>query len=338
MPPAVPHISRRRLLAAGLLPAAGPLLPALARAAGASAAEGWPGRPIRVVLGFPPGGSDDFLIRVLAPPLSEVLGQPLVIENRAGATANIAAAYVAHAQADGYTVFFGPTSLLAASRSLYAKLNYDLLSDFAFVTLVGVGPTVLLANPSLPARSLAEFVALAKARPDQIRYGSGGVGSLAHLSMELLESRAGIRLIHVPYKGAAPNAIALTGGEVEVSFAGVSSSYALIRSGQLNALAVSGTRRLPSLPQVPTIAESGYPGYNVNNTYGLLAPAGTPARVVQLLGDAVRQVLKSPDVQAKFDSQGVEPGGGSAAAYRQTTEQEAATWAQVVKQAGIRAE
>lgn len=306
--------------------------------AGPVTAGAYPQRAIRAVVGFPPGGSDDFIARALGPKLTERLGQPVVVENHSGAAANIAAALVAHAPPDGYVVFIGPTSLLAASRSLYSTLDYDLLKDFAFVSLLATGPTVLLANPSLPVRSLQELVALAHSKPGEIRFGSAGVGSLAHLAMELLESRTDMKLLHVPYKGAAPNAIALTAGQIDISFAGVSSSLSMINAGRLKALAVSGLHRVPSLPDVPTIAESGYPGFNVINTYGILVPAGTPPDVVKILNTELHAILQMDDVKAKFTMQGIDPAGSSSAAYRSMTEQQADQWAQVVKASHISTE
>jgi tripartite-type tricarboxylate transporter receptor subunit TctC len=308
---------------------------------GACAADteaAYPRRALRVIVGFPPGGSDDYIARVIGPKLTERLGQPVVVENVSGAAANIAAASVAHAASDGYVLFIGPTSLLAASRSLYRKLDYDLLRDFDFVSLVATGPTVLLANPALPVRSLSDLVVLAKSKPNDVRYGSAGIGSLAHLAMELLQTRANIELLHVPYKGAAPNAMALTAGEIDISFAGVSSSSSMIKSKRLNALAVSGLNRVASLPDVPTIAESGFPGFNVINTYGVLAPAGTPPHIIKLLNGELQVILQMDDVKAKFAMQGLDPGGSTPAVYRATTEAEAVQWARVVKDANISTE
>jgi tripartite-type tricarboxylate transporter receptor subunit TctC len=299
---------------------------------------GYPRRAIHVIVGFPPGGSDDYIARVIGPKLTERLGQAVVVENRAGAAANIAAAFVAHAPADGYTLFVGPTSLLAASRSLYRKLDYDLLRDFDFVTLLATGPTVLLANPSLPVRTLPELVVLARSQPKAIRYGSAGIGSLAHLAMELLQARTGMDLLHVPYKGAAPNAMALTAGEIDISFAGVSSSLAMVQSKRLNALAVSGLTRVASMPEVPTVAESGFPGFNVTNTYGVLAPAGTPPAAIAALNAAIESILKLDDVKARFAVQGLDPAASNPSTYRSVTEAEAAHWARVVRDAHISTE
>ena len=306
--------------------------------AAAAEREAYPHRAIRIIVGFPPGGSDDYIARLIGPKLTERTGQPVIVENRAGAAANIGAGAVAHAAPDGYVLFLGPTSLLAASRSLYKKLDYDLLKDFEFVSLLGTGPTVLLANPVFPARTLRELVALAKAKPKTVRYGSAGIGSLAHLAMELLQSRTGMDLLHVPYKGAAPNAMALTAGEIDVSFAGMSSSLALVNAKRLNALAVSGSRRVASMPDVPTIAESGFPGFNVVNTYGVLAPSGTPAAVVRTLNGELQAILALDEVKQKFAQQGIDVEGSTSAEYRSMTESEAALWARVVKDANISTE
>jgi tripartite-type tricarboxylate transporter receptor subunit TctC len=301
-------------------------------------AQPYPQHALRLIVGFPPGGSDDYIARLLAPRLSERLGQPVVVENRVGAAANIAAASVAHAQPDGYVLFVGPTSLLAASRSLYKKLDYDLLRDFEFVTLLGTGPTVLLANPAFPAHSLSELVALARAKPKEVRYGSAGIGSLAHLAMELLQTRSGMQLLHVPYKGAAPNATALVAGEIDISFAGVSSSLAMVQAGRLRALAVTGPTRVASMPDVPTVAEAGFPGFNVTNTYGVLAPAGTPETVVRRLHAELQALLRADDLRARFAVQGIDAAGSSPAEYRSLTQAEAEQWARVVKDAKISTE
>jgi tripartite-type tricarboxylate transporter receptor subunit TctC len=317
------------------------ILLALGATAGAAAAADdadYPKRAIRIIVGFAPGGSDDYIARLIGPKITQRTGQAVVVENRAGAAANIAASAVAHAPADGYVLFVGPSSLLAASRSLYKKLDYDLLKDFEFVTLLGTGPTVLLANPAVPVTSLAELVALARAKPKGVRYGSAGIGSLAHLSMELLQSRTGIDLLHVPYKGAGPNAAALTAGEIDVSFAGVSSSLQLVNARKLKALAVSGRTRVASMPDVPTIAESGYPGFNVQNTYGVLAPAGTPPAVIKVLNTELHAILAMDDIRQKFAQQGIDVVASTPAEYRALTEAEATQWARVVKDANISSE
>ena len=304
-------------------------------AGSAAAADDYPSKPIRLVLGYPPGGSDDYLARILGVRLTEKLGQHVVVDNRPGAAGNAAAEIVATAAPDGYTLFLSPTTLLAASRSLYPKLGYDLLKDFAYVSVVATGGTVLLTHPSLPAKNVAEFVALAKASPKSIAYGSAGVASLAHLSMELLQSRTGIELLHVPYRGSAPNSVGLAAGEVKVSFASLAAALTMVQSKRINALAVTTSKRTAALPDVPTIAESGVPGYDVTISYGVLAPQGTPAAVLSLLNAEIRRIVLLPDVKARFAEQALDSAPNSSQEYRAQTEAELTQWSRVVKEAKI---
>jgi tripartite-type tricarboxylate transporter receptor subunit TctC len=304
--------------------------------AAGGATDSYPNKPIRAILGFPPGGSDDYLARTIGPKLTERFGQPVIVDNRPGAAANVGAEMAAAANPDGYTLFLGPTTLLAASRSLYPKLGYDLLKDFSYVSQVATGGTVLLAHPSLPARSVAELVALARSKPKTIAYGSAGVGSLAHLSMELLVSRTGMELVHVAYKGAAPNAIALAGGEVKIGFSSVAAALPMIQAKRLNALAVTTARRVGALPDLPTVAES-VPGYDVTISFGILAPTGTPPAIIKLLNAEVRNIVQMDDVKAKFASQALDAAGSTPDEYRAITNAQAAQWARVIKESNITA-
>lgn len=317
-----------------LITAAALLAPALFTAAPAQA-DTWPTRPVRMVLGYPPGGSDDYLARILGAKLTEKLGQPIVVENRPGAAGNAAAEAVSGAAPDGYTLFLAPTTLLAASRTLYPKLGYDLLKDFQFISVVATGGTVLLTHPSVPAKSVGELMALAKASPKSIAYGSAGVASLSHLSMELLQSRTGTEFLHVPFKGSAPNSAALAAGDVKASFASLAAALPLIQSKKLNALAVTTASRTAALPDVPTIAESGVPGYDVTISYGVLAPRGTPASVVNLLNAEIRRIVLLPEVKARFAEQALESAPNTPDEYRAKTEVELQQWARVVKEARI---
>jgi tripartite-type tricarboxylate transporter receptor subunit TctC len=305
--------------------------------AASGTADSYPNKPLRAILGFPPGGSDDYLARIIGPKLTERFGQTVIVDNRPGAAANIGAEITAGANPDGYTLFLGPSTLLAASRSLYPKLGYDLLKDFSYISRVATGGTVLLAHPSLPAKSVSELVALAHSKPKTIPYGSAGVASLAHLSMELLQSRTGMELLHVAYKGAASNAIALTGGEVKIGFSSVAAALPMIQAKRLNALAVTTAKRLGVLPEVPTVAESGVPGYDVTITFGILAPTGTPAAVVKLLNTEIRNIVQMDDVRAKFAAQALDAVGSTPDEYRAITEAETAQWARVIKDAHITA-
>jgi tripartite-type tricarboxylate transporter receptor subunit TctC len=318
-----------------LIVAAAILAPGIFAAGQARAAEPYPTRPIRMILGFPPGGSDDYLARILGAQTAKKLGEPVVIENRPGAAGNTAAESVANASPDGYTLFLAPTTLLAASRTLYPKLRYDLLKDFAYVSVVATGGTVLLTHPSVPAKSVSELVALAKASPNTIAYGSAGVASLAHLSMQLLESRTGVQLLHVPFKGSAPNSVALAAGQVQVSFASLAAALPLIQAKKVNAIAVTTATRAAALPDVPTIAESGVPGYNVTISYGVLAPKGTPGSIVTLLNSEIHRIVLLPAVKEKFAQQALEASPNTPDEFREATEAEFVQWARVVKEAGI---
>lgn len=320
---------KRLLFAAILVHASGVV------SAATGLADGYPSKPIRLILGYPPGGSDDYLARIIGPKLSQRLSQPVIVENRPGAAGNMGAEMAAHADPDGYTLYLGPSTLLAASRSLYPKLRYDLLKDFSFISVVATGGTVLLAHPSLPATSVSELVVLARSDPKGIPYGSAGVGSLSHLSMELLQSRTGIELLHVAYKGAAPTSAALTAGEVKVAFSRVAAALPMIQAKRINALAVTTAKRLETLPEVPTVSESGVPGFDVTITFGVLAPAGTPIAVVNLLNAEIRNIMQMPDVRTRLAAQALAAGMSTPNEYRTITEAETTQWTRVIKDARI---
>jgi len=301
------------------------------------AAESYPVRPIRVIDGYPAGGPTDFQARVIGPKLTERFGQTVIVDNRPGATGNVGAETAARANPDGHTLLIAASTTLAAGRSLYAKLGYDLMKDFAFVSRTSIGTNVLLAHPSVPAKSVQELVALVRSKPKALRFGSGGVASSTHLAMELLLARTGMQLQHVPYKGGAPLLIALAGGEVEVGFSALTGALPMIQSKRLIALAVAGTKPIASLPGVPPVAESGYPGYSATSTFGVLAPVGTPAAVVRLLNAEIRTILQSEEVRARFAEQGLEASGSTSDEYRALTQAELTQWARVIKDANITA-
>lgn len=288
--------------------------------------------------GFVAGGGTDFLARTLGRKLTESLGQPIVVDNRPGATGNVAAEIVAHATPDGYTALMGLTSALAPSHTLYPNMAYNLLRDFGFVTTVASGTYVLSAHPSVAAKSVQELVSLAKAKPGALRYGSSGVAGPLHLAMELLRGRAGIDLLHVPYKGAAPVVAALAAGEVQVGFASVAAASPLVKAKRLNALAVSGSKRASALPEVPTIAESGFPGFDVTPWYGILVPARTPGAVVTVLNREIGKVLQMADVQSALATQAFEAAGSTPEQFRKIVTDEVNLWARVIKDAGVKPE
>ena len=307
-------------------------------ALGATMAYGqaYPNRPVRIIDAFPAGGAGDVIARIILPRLSEGLGQPIVVENRPGAAGNIGADVAAKSPADGYTLFIGVTAVLAPSRSLYPKLPYDALRDFAPVSRVGSSAYILAVHPSLPVRSVKELVALAKAHPGQLKYASGGVGSGQHLSGELFKLRTGIDLVHVAYKGGPPAVIAVVSGETEFGFMSVPAGLAQAKAGRLRAIATTGAKRVPALADVPTVAESGYPDYEVTPVFGLFVPAATPKDITALLNAEVRKAVDRADVRERLAAQGVAAGASTPEELGAILAAEIALWGKVIKTAGIR--
>ncbi len=301
-------------------------------------AQTFPAKPVRVIDAFPPGGAGDVIARILAPRLAENLGQPVLVENRPGAGGNIGAEVAARSAPDGHTLFMGVSVVLAPSRSLYPKLPYDALKDFAPVSKVGTGAYLFAAHPSLPVRSVRELVALARARPGALNYASGGIGSGQHLAGELFQSRASVKLNHVAYKGGPPAVAAVVSGESEIGFMTVTAGLAQAQSGRLRALAVSSPQRLPTLPDVPTIAESGYAGFDVTPIFGLYVPTGTSREVVSTLNGAVRRAVDDKDVRERLAAQAVVAQSSTPEELAQSLAAEIAQWSKVIEQAKIRIE
>jgi len=328
------RISRRRRGCAGRAIVA----IAFVAIAGAAGAQAWPSRPVRIIDPFPPGGAGDVIARIMAPRLSEAIGQPVLVENRPGAGGNLGAEVAAKSPPDAYTLFMGTTVVLAPSRSLYPKLPYDALRDFAPIARIGTTVYVLAAHPSLPVRSVKELVALAKARPGQLNYASGGVGSGQHLAGELLKMRTGIDIAHVAYKGGPPAVIAVATGESALGFMTVPSGLVQVNAGRLKALATTGSERTPALADVPTVAESGYPGYDVTPVFGLYAPVATPKESLVRLGVEVRRIVELAEIRERFAAQGVVPRSGTAEELGAVLAAEIAQWANVIRTAGIRVE
>ncbi len=297
----------------------------------------YPVKPLRLIVPYPPGGGTDTLARLLVQKLSEALGQQVVLDNRPGAGANIGVEAAAKSPPDGYTLLLA-TIANAISASLYSKLNYDLVKDFSSVTLLATTPHMLVVHPSVPARSVKEFVALATARPQQLAYSSSGSGTPSHLAGELFASMTGVRLVHVPYKGGGPSVIALLSGEVSVGFATMPSVIPHVKAGKLRALAVTTAQRSPSFPQLRTISEAGVPGYDAGSWYGLLVPAGTPKEVVARLNAETVKLLKLPEVKGRLDSAGFEVLVSTPEEYAAFTRNEIEKWAKVVKASGARAD
>ena len=269
-------------------------------------AQTYPSKPVRVVIPWPPGGSNDIVGRIVMQKVAESTGQQFVIDNRAGAAGSIGADVVAKAPADGYTLMVHSTSHVG-NASLYKKLPYDTLKDFAGVGLLAAQPGVLVVHASLPVKSVREFIALAKSRPGQINYSSSGNGSAPHLSMALFVAMTGIKVVHIPYKGGAPQVTALVSGETQASLATVSTVLTHIHSGRVRALGVASAQRSGTLPDVPTIAEAGVPGYEMNPWIGVFAPAGTPREIINRLNAEINKALKHPDVSQNLASQALDP-------------------------------
>jgi tripartite-type tricarboxylate transporter receptor subunit TctC len=301
----------------------------------AAHAQEYPSRPVRVIVPFAAGGPNDLIVRLVAQKLAASLGQPFLVENRAGAGGNIGTDYVAKSAPDGYTLLsVGPGSLII--NPLMGKVPYDTERDFAPIALMARAPNALVAHPSLAAHSVKELIALARARPGAINYGSGGNGSTPHLAAALFAAMAGVELTHVPYKGTAPATADLIGGQVQIAFLGIPAVLPHVRSGKLRVLAVTGLQRSAELPDVPTVDESGVAGYEVNPWYGLLAPVGTPRAIVARLGAETTRVVRAAEMREKLAGQGAEAVGGTPEEYAAVIRADTATWTRVVGQAGLR--
>jgi len=304
--------------------------------AAAAAAQTYPTRPVRLVVGFPPGGGTDILARMLAPKLSETFGQQFVVENRPGATTNIASELVARSAPDGHTLLF-TTSALAINMSLYKNLSFDALRDFAPVSVFAESPNLLVAHQSAGA-SVKELLAQAKAKPGHMNYSSAGSGTTQHLAGELFKARTSSYIVHIPYKGTAASLTAVIAGEVHFSFANVPAILGHVRSGRLRAIAVLAPRRSDLMPEVPTMKEAGVEGVEVSVWYAMLAPAAAPREVVRTLNDAVVRAARAPDLKQRLVEQGAEPVGNSAEEFGKLLRDEVARWAEVVRISGAKAE
>ncbi|WP_404992437.1 Bug family tripartite tricarboxylate transporter substrate binding protein [Cupriavidus pauculus] len=325
-------LSRRQAILALVASPAAALRPAQA------VADEWPSRPIRMVVPFPAGSSPDLIARIVTEKLALALGQPIVIENRPGAGGNIGTGAVAKAAPDGYTLLFTINGPLVTAPSLYRHLSYDPIKQLAPVTLVATSPNVLAIDARLPVHSLREFVALAKSKPGALNYGSVGNGSAAHLAMEQLKAMAGIDLQHVPYPGFPQITTAMIGGQVQAGFMVPAIAMPMVNAGKLRLLAVTSTGRTAVLPSVPTVAESGYPGFEAISWQAILAPAGTPAPIVDRLYRELVKVIGSDDVREKMRAQYFVPAGTAPASLRQTMVSEKARWDKVIRAANVQPE
>ena len=301
------------------------------------AADAWPARPIRMIVAYPPGGGTDQVGRVMAEQLAQRLGQNVVVDNRGGATGNIGTELAARAVPDGYTLLMGNVAPNAVNVSMFKKLAFDPVRDFSPVSLVAVTPNILVAHPSVPVKTIADLVALAKAKPGALNFPSAGVGSSSHLAGEMLKSMAGIDMVHIPYKGGGPAMIATISGQVQVMFATMPAALPHAKSGKVRPVAVTTAKRSLAMPELPTIAESGVKGYEAATWYGLLAPVRTPKPVIDRLHGEIVKILAGPTRQ-RLEAQGFEPDGGTPAAFAAYIKSEITKWAKVIKEAGIPAE
>jgi tripartite-type tricarboxylate transporter receptor subunit TctC len=308
----------------------------LACAATTAPAQTYPAKPIRLVVGFTPGGGVDINARLFQPKITEYLGQQVIVENRPGAGTNIANEHVAKSPPDGYTLLIN-TAALAINLSLYRKVNYS-ASDFAPVSVVSMSPNILVVHSSVPVKTVKDFVALARSRPGQLNFSSAGAGTTQHLSGELFNLRAGVKTVHVPYKGSAPSLTAVISGEVELTYANIPAISAHVKSGRLRPIANLGPRRSDQLPQVPTMAEAGVKGVEVVVWYGIFAPAATPRDIVARLADTLGKAARSPDIRQKLLDLGAEPVGNTPEEFGKLFREEVSRWAEVVKVSGARAD
>lgn len=322
------HEGRVRSAAAALLGAAALAAPALA------AAQAYPTRPIRFLVGFPPGGTNDIVARALAPKLSEGLGQQVVVDNRGGASGTIGTEIAARAAPDGYTLLAGHSGTHVVNVSLFPKLHYDPVRDFAPITLTASLPMALVVHPSVPAKSAAELIALAKAKPGWINFATASSGGPTHMAAVLFKHLADIDIVHIPYNGNAPALNDVVAGRVQMMFSNLLTSMPLARAGKLRVLAVSTAKRTQQAPDIPTVAESGIPGYDYNPWFAMFAPAGTPRPVVMLLNAEIRRALESPDMKQRFGKQAIDLVTSTPEELAERIRTEIPKWREVVKKAG----
>jgi tripartite-type tricarboxylate transporter receptor subunit TctC len=301
------------------------------------AAQAYPTKPVRMIVPWAPGGTTDILGRVIAQKMGEKWGQPVLVENRGGAAGNIGTEAAARSPADGYTLVLGTMSSHAMNQFLYDKMSFDPVADLAPISLVANVATVLVVNPSLPVKNVNELIALARAKPGQLNFASGGIASFNQLCAELLKMSTKIDIVHVPYKGGGPAVADLVGGKVDMLFTGAPVTMSHIKSGRLKVLAVTDSQRSAALPDTPTMGES-VPGYEFNNWYGIMAPAGTPRPLIEFLNAEVHRILALPDVRERFSSLGADPTPSTPEKFGAVMKADAEKWGRIIKQAGVRAE
>jgi tripartite-type tricarboxylate transporter receptor subunit TctC len=304
----------------------------------AASAQSWPNKPIRIVVPFTAGGNTDIVARLIGEGLSKTFGQPVLIENKPGAAGLVGATAVAKAPADGYTFLMGTVGTHAINAGLYTKMPYDTVMDFTPVTLIASVPNILVVHPSLPVNSVKDLIGYLKANPDKANFSSSGNGTSIHLSGELFKIKTGVTMTHIPYKGSPPALADLMGGQVQLMFDNLPTSLPHVKAGKLKALAVTTAKRIPALPDVPTVAESGLPGFETGSWFGLLAPAGTPKEIVAKLDAEIRKMVRSPELREKLIQQGAEPVGMGSEEFAAHIKSELVKWGEVVKASGAKAD
>jgi tripartite-type tricarboxylate transporter receptor subunit TctC len=305
-------------------------------AAAGAVAQTYPTQPIKIVVPFTAGGTTDILARTIGQKLGESLHQPVIVENRPGAGGNIGADVVAKSKPDGYTLVMGTIGTQSINASLYEKMPYDSARDFAPITLVAIVPNILMVHPSVPAKSVGELIQLAKSKPGVLNFASSSTGGSPHLSGEMFKQMTGVDIVHVPYKGSAPAITDLLGGQVSMMFDNMPSGLPHVKAGKLRALGVTSAKRSAAAPEIPTIAESGVPGYEVDSWFGILAPAGTPREIVNKLNVEIVKILRMPEVKQRLAEQGAEPVGNTPEQFAEHIRKETIKWARVVKASGAK--
>jgi len=301
-------------------------------------ADDYPSRPVTLIIPFPPGGSTTIVIRSVSDKLGEALGQQIVIDNRAGAGGTVGTKSLAKAEPDGYTIGLGYSGTLAIGPNLYPNVGYDPRKDFVPIGRIGTAPNTMVVHPSFPAKTVAELIAYAKANPGKVNYGSAGVGTVSHICGEYFATAAGIKLVHVPYKGTGPALTDLIGGHIPMAFAPIPATYENHKGGRIRMLAVTSAKRSALAPEIPTIAESGVPGFEAVLSYGVVAPAGTPRAIIEKLNKALNDVLKSDEVRARLAREGAEPAPSTPEEYAALIDREEKQWGPIVKASGAKAE
>jgi tripartite-type tricarboxylate transporter receptor subunit TctC len=314
------------------------LCAAFAAFAGAAPAQSFPTKPVRWVIPFPPGGGTDTISRTLAQKLSETWHQQVIADNRPGSGGTIGLAIAAKMPADGYNLVLGQLANVAIAPALYPKLQYDPVKDFTPISLALTSPLILVVHPSVPAKNVKELIALARAKPDSITFGSPGNGTTGHLATEIIRSEGKVRMVHIPYKGAVPAFTGLLGGEIAVYMSSIQPALPMLKAGRVRALGVTSAKRIPTLPDVPTISESGLPGYEVTNWYGVMAPAGVPKDVLAKIHADVERALKQKDVQQRFEAEGGDPTPTTPEQFAAFIKNEVVKWGKAVKESGAKVE